>query len=213
MKWQPKQPYDPLADQQLNLHVPSFEEEEEEEEDVPDESLSNNNDRWQVVVSSGKKTSSNQEDESDDPQQLRNDPSTEDQHSVGGSRGSSSSSSSSSGSSTREEVNDEDDLHLTERQLQGAIIAGGLVGLAVGGIVLAALGAGGAAWAIANAEKEKYVKGTAFAKAAGELVAGVGDRIVQESQGVMRRWDRAASRREVRRRTRGGSMGRTNFPL
>ena len=60
----------------------------------------------------------------------------------------------------------------TKRELRGAAVAGGLVGLVIGGPVLGLIAAGGAALAVTNKGKAGEV-----ARSGGEAVACIGDRL------------------------------------
>ena len=60
----------------------------------------------------------------------------------------------------------------TKRELGGAAVAGGLVGLAIGGPIIGVLAAGGAALAVTSKSQ-----GGKMVRAGGEAVACVGDRL------------------------------------
>ena len=72
--------------------------------------------------------------------------------------------------------NDNDNPH-TRRQLRGAAVAGGLTGFLLGGPILAAVAAGGAALAVTGKGNTGKV-----ARSTGEVMASAGDRLKKVDQ-------------------------------
>jgi hypothetical protein len=69
-------------------------------------------------------------------------------------------------------LNNENENPHTRRQLRGAAVAGGVTGFLLGGPILGAVAAGGAALAVTNKGKAGQV-----ARSTGEVMASAGDRL------------------------------------